>query len=67
MDALQSYAAFFIPVLIIQIVLILIALIDLVRRPADLVRGPKWLWIIVIILINFIGPIIYLVFGREET
>ncbi len=52
------------PVIIIQLVLIIVALWDLIKR--DKTRGPKWLWVIIILIINFIGPILYLVIGREE-
>jgi hypothetical protein len=42
----------------------IVALVDLIRR--EKTRGPKWLWAIVIILGELIGPIVYLIFGREE-
>jgi asparagine N-glycosylation enzyme membrane subunit Stt3 len=43
------------------------ALIDIKRRPADQIRGPKWLWVPVVILVNSAGvvPISYFVFGRR--
>ena len=43
------------------------ALIDLKRRPANQVRGPKWLWAPVIAVVNSAGvvPISYFVFGRR--
>lgn len=53
-----------IPVMLIQLALVIIALIDLWKREAT--RGPKWVWLLVILLINFIGPIIYFVAGRED-
>jgi hypothetical protein len=51
-------------VFIIQLTLIVVALIDLVRR--EHTRGPKWLWAIIICLVNFIGPIVYFIVGRKE-
>jgi hypothetical protein len=44
------------------------ALIDLKRRPANEVRGPKWLWAPVIAVVNSAGvvPISYFVFGRRR-
>jgi hypothetical protein len=36
---------------------------DLARRPADRVRGPKWLWAPVI-AVNFAGPVLYFSCGR---
>jgi len=64
LDKLMQFIPYLIPVLIIELVLIVIALIDLVKR--EHTRGPKWLWAIIIILVNFIGPIVYFVVGRKE-
>jgi uncharacterized membrane protein YhaH (DUF805 family) len=64
LDKLMQFIPYLIPVLIIQLVLIVIALIDLVKR--EHTRGPKWLWAIIIILVNFIGPIVYFVVGRKD-
>lgn len=65
MDELRRYIPLLIPFLIIEIGLLVIALVDLVRR--DQVRHlPKWAWAVIIIIINFIGPIAYLLLGREE-
>jgi hypothetical protein len=43
------------------------ALIDLKRRPAAQVRGPKWAWGLAITVANSAGavPILYLVRGRR--
>ena len=54
-----------IPLLVIQLVLIGIALRDLVRRKR-VKGGNKLLWGLVIVLIQYIGPILYLSIGREE-
>ena len=64
LDKLMQFIPYLIPVLIIQLALIVIALIDLVKR--EHTRGPKWLWAIIIILVNFIGPIVYFVVGRKD-
>ena len=53
-----------IPVAILQYTLLIVALVDLVRR--ERTKGPKWAWALVIIVINIFGPIAYLLFGREE-
>jgi len=63
-DSIRPYLPFLIPILVIELGLIIAALIDLVRR--ERTRGPKWLWVLIILFINFIGPIIYFVFGRAE-
>jgi len=44
------------------------ALIDIARRPASQIRGPKLAWAIATALVNSVGvvPISYFVFGRRE-
>jgi len=64
LSKLQQYIPYLIPVLIIQLVLMISALVDLIRR--EHTRGPKWVWALVILFINYIGPIIYFVAGRKD-
>jgi hypothetical protein len=64
MEDLGELIPLLIPIILVEIVLIVIALVDLVRR--ERTRGPKWVWVLVILFLNLIGPIIYLLFGREE-
>ncbi len=54
-----------IPLVVIQLVLIGISLRDLVRRER-VKGGNKLLWGLVIVFIQYIGPILYLTIGREE-
>jgi hypothetical protein len=61
---LMKYIPLLVPVVLIEFGLMITALVDLIRRPQT--RGPKWVWVLVIVLINFIGPIIYFVAGRRE-
>jgi hypothetical protein len=44
------------------------ALIDIKRRPASQIRGPKWLWAPVVAVVNSAGvvPISYFVFGQRQ-
>ena len=44
------------------------ALIDLKRRPASQIRGPKWLWATVVTVVSSAGvvPISYFVIGRRQ-
>ncbi|WP_370962595.1 PLD nuclease N-terminal domain-containing protein [Amycolatopsis sp. cg9] len=39
---------------------------DLARRPAARVRGPKWVWALVI-AVNFVGPVLYFARGRATS
>jgi hypothetical protein len=43
------------------------ALVDIKRRPASQIRGPKWLWAAVVTVVSSAGvvPISYFVFGRR--
>jgi hypothetical protein len=43
------------------------ALVDIKRRPASEIRGPKWVWAPVVTVVNSAGvvPISYFVFGRR--
>jgi len=64
MEAIREYLPFLIPIIILQLILVVAALVDLLRR--ERTRGPKWVWLLVIVFINIIGPIIYFMLGREE-
>lgn len=48
----------------LQISLLAAALADIRKRPAEQIRGSKWLWTGVA-FVNFVGPISYFVFGRK--
>ena len=48
-----------------QIGLLIAALVDIYRRPAEQVRGIKWAWTAVS-FINFVGPVSYFAFGRKS-
>jgi len=61
---IKQYLPLLIPVILIQIILLIVALLDLIRR--EQTRGPKWVWAVVIVLVNIIGPIVYFIFGRKE-
>ena len=55
-------------VLVLEIVLDVIALVDLYRRPIERVAlGNKWVWVVVIVLVNLIGSILYLAVGRKSA
>ncbi len=61
----QANLALLLPLILLQLVLIIAALVDLSRR--EKVRwGNKWIWVLVILFINTIGPIIYFLIGRED-
>jgi hypothetical protein len=62
---LQQILPFIIPLVLLQLILMIIALVDLSKR--DKVRWlPKWAWTIIIVLGELLGPILYFVLGRED-
>ncbi len=63
-ETLLKYLPIIIPLIVIQIGLMIVAIVDLIKR--EKTRGPKWVWFIVTIFVNIIGPILYFVVGREE-
>lgn len=50
---------------IVQAGLLIAALIDIRRRPAEQIRGCKAWWALAA-FVNYIGPISYFVFGRKQ-
>ena len=52
------------PIALVQLGLMVFALVDLARR--ERARGPKWAWALAIIFFGFLGPIAYLLAGRED-
>lgn len=53
------------PLIILQALLAIIGLISLAK--AESVRGPKWLWLIIIIFGNMLGSIAYFTIGRKDV
>jgi hypothetical protein len=64
MENMQPYILLLIPLILIQLALMATALLDLRRR--EKTRGPKWMWILIIVFGELIGPIIYFVAGRLD-
>jgi CDP-diglyceride synthetase len=54
-----------IPLIILELGLMIWALLDVIKRER-VKGGNKVVWILIIVLVNIIGPIIYLLVGREE-
>ncbi|MCZ8537552.1 PLD nuclease N-terminal domain-containing protein [Paenisporosarcina quisquiliarum] len=66
MEALQGLSwGIIAPIFIIQLILVIVALIDLTKIHQT--NGPKWVWALVIIFINIVGPIAYFIAGRKQA
>ena len=64
-QVIKEMLPFLVPVILIEIVLLVIALLDLVRR--EHVRGGnKIVWALLIVFVSIIGPAVYLIAGRQE-
>jgi hypothetical protein len=65
LEKVMELLPFIIPLVLLQLTLMIVALVDLIRR--EKTRGlPKWAWALVIVLGELIGPIVYFIFGRGE-
>jgi hypothetical protein len=53
---------------VLERILKLAALIDIKRRPASQIRGPRWMWATAVAVISSAGivPISYFVVGRRQ-
>lgn len=55
-------------VAVLSIALTVFALADCVQTEDDKIRGiPKWAWIVLIVLLPWVGPITWLVVGKDRT
>jgi hypothetical protein len=50
---------------VVEVALLAAALFDIKRRPAEQIKGPKWMWS-ALAFVNIIGPLAYFVFGRRR-
>ena len=52
-------------VIVVQVALLIAALADIRRRPAEQINGSKRMWA-ALSFVNYVGPIAYFVFGRKR-
>lgn len=64
LDIFLQILPYLIPIFLLQLILVVVSLVDLIRREKTL--GPKWIWYPIILFISLIGPVSYLVIGRKE-
>ncbi|GAA0475861.1 PLD nuclease N-terminal domain-containing protein [Alkalibacterium sp. s-m-22] len=65
MQLMTDYFAILLPLIILQLILLVTAIVHLVKNDR-LSQSNKIIWALVIVFVNIIGPIIYLIFGRKE-
>ena len=56
-----------IPLVVLQLALMAVGLFDLTRPDRQVKGGNKLVWGLVIALVQFFGPLIYFLFGREDV
>ncbi len=65
MESIIEMLPYLVPIIILELTLLVIALVDLVKRK-HVTGDNKIIWVLVVLLFQIIGPIIYLVAGRKE-
>jgi phospholipase D-like protein len=55
-----------IPLIVLQFALLAVGLFDLTRPDRRVKGGNKLVWGLVIAFVQFIGPLVYFLFGRED-
>ncbi|SDD67131.1 Phospholipase_D-nuclease N-terminal [Terribacillus halophilus] len=61
---MENIVLLLLPIIAIQFLLLIIALISCIRAEETL--GPKWAWMVIIFCISIIGPILYFVIGQRK-
>lgn len=65
MQEIMEYLPFIIPIIVIELILAIFALVHVIKHP-NYRFGNKVLWIIVVSVLQIIGPIVYFVFGKGD-
>jgi len=65
LNNIVEYLPLLIPLVILQLILLITALVHIVRHP-NVRTLNRPIWIFIIILANIIGPVLYFIFGRGE-
>lgn len=65
MKDLIEFLPFLIPVIVAELALAITALIHVWRHP-NYRFGNKAIWVVVVLIIQFIGPILYFTIGRGD-
>ena len=64
---LEEILPLLIPLIVLQLALVGVGLYDLTRPERRVKGGNKLVWGLVIAFVEFIGPLAYFLFGREDA
>lgn len=65
MEIIIEYLPFLIPLVLVSMTLAITALIHVLRHP-NYKFGNKIIWAIIVLFVQFIGPIVYFIFGKGD-
>ena len=65
LESIQEYLPFLIPLVTAEFALAMTALIHVLKHP-NYRFGNKVMWIVIVLLIQIIGPVVYFLIGRGE-
>ena len=65
MELLREYWPFLLPLAIAEIALVITALVHVLKHP-QYRFGNKIMWILIVLIVQIIGPVAYFVFGRGD-
>ena len=60
-----EYLPFLIPLVVVELSLAIIALVHVLRHP-NYKFGNKIMWAVIVLFVQFIGPVIYFTLGRGD-
>lgn len=65
MENLMEYLPLLLPVIILNLILVITALVHIIKHPNYKI-GNKAIWILLVLFISIIGPILYFTIGRGD-
>lgn len=57
--------ALFAPIIVLQTILQVVALVSCVKT--EELKGPKWLWALIILIGGILGPVLYFTIARRNV
>lgn len=63
----DQFLPLLIPLIVLQLALMGVGLFDLTRPERRVKGGNKLVWGLVIVFVQFFGPLVYFLFGREDV